>query len=262
MILADAHIHLFEFGFPRSGYDERAADRELGDYEDLRTAFEIDEALVVGYEGASFGTGNNAYIRRIASTRPWISTVAFVDAVPLSPDRLVRLLEAGHVGLALYLETAAAAAAVSAWPRETWAILERDHSIVSLNATPVAHPEVAMLARRHPTVRFVWSHLGLPGAQTTVGVLEHLLSTAALGNCWVKLSGLYAIDADPPHPAAATIATTVVQAFGADRVMWGSDFSPALSVISFADAVAALDLVYTDARAAVGRGVLRRLLNR
>jgi predicted TIM-barrel fold metal-dependent hydrolase len=55
-----------------------------------------------------------------------------------------------------------------------------------------------------------------------------------------KISGLYATS-DPahlyPHESAAPFLEIVFERFGAARCCWGSDFSPALDFVSFAQTV-------------------------
>jgi L-fuconolactonase len=53
----------------------------------------------------------------------------------------------------------------------------------------------------------------------------------------VKLSGLYAISDPPhdfPHAAARPFVDVIFATFGPSRVLWGSDFSPALDHVCFA----------------------------
>ena len=67
--------------------------------------------------------------------------------------------------------------------------------------------------------------------------LAPLLVLAARGNINVKFSGLYAISApdhDFPHSAAKPFVDVVLEAFGPLRLLWGSDFPPALDFVSFA----------------------------
>lgn len=52
----------------------------------------------------------------------------------------------------------------------------------------------------------------------------------------MKLSGFYALAApshDFPHTQAWGYVETLLEAFGVERLLWGSDFSPALSHLSF-----------------------------
>src|SRR5690606_23430538 len=87
-------------------------------------------------------------------------------------------------------------------------------------------------------------HLGLPGRHADPpepaaarATLAALLALAGHTHVTVKLSGLYAISEPPhdfPHAAAAPFVDVVLDAFGPSRLVWGSDFSPALGYVSFA----------------------------
>ena len=58
--------------------------------------------------------------------------------------------------------------------------------------------------------------------------LEPVVDLARADNVFVKLSGLYAIDPKFPHAGAQPEGEMLLEAFGASRVVWGSDSSPAL----------------------------------
>jgi hypothetical protein len=72
-MLADSHIHIFENGYKNSG------ESEISSYEELIKDHSIKCALVVGYEGESWATGNNVYISSLAQTRKWIHPLAFLE---------------------------------------------------------------------------------------------------------------------------------------------------------------------------------------
>jgi predicted TIM-barrel fold metal-dependent hydrolase len=97
--------------------------------------------------------------------------------------------------------------------------------------------------------------------------LAPLLALARLPHVLVKVSGLYAIS-DPaheyPHAAAAPFVDLVLDHFGPSRCLWGSDFSPALDFVSFAQTASNrwLDRLREDERTAVMGGNLLRLLGR
>jgi predicted TIM-barrel fold metal-dependent hydrolase len=244
-------------------------------YERLRAVHGIAAALVVGYEGEGIDLGNNAYVRELAATRPWMATVGYVD-VATSPGEgeASALLAAGHAGIALYAPDAATAEAVAALPAGFWQGLERGAAIISLNAPPEAIAGFRGVVERAPRCRFVFSHLGLPGAYRNAPAREDaeariapLLALAALPNVFVKISGLYAIS-DPmhawPHEAAAPFIDLAVERFGPGRCLWASDFAPALDFVSFAQTVdnPLLDGLSAAEREAVMGGNLLRLLGR
>jgi L-fuconolactonase len=270
MPTADAHVHLFADGF--AGVYGRLLHDETALYEQLRSQFGIDRALVVGYEGERPYAGNNAYVLVLARARPWIAPVAYLKPQPPpSVESLRQLYRQGAVGYSLYLSDAKRARAVVAWPRPVMAELERQRAIISLNATPVATGPLAPLIDALPGCTFLFSHLGLPGrfrhasreeAETR---LRPLLKLAARDNVGVKFSGLYAISEPPhdfPHLAARIALDVTLAAFGPRRLCWGSDFAPALDFVSFgqlADERLLGDLSSAEVAAVMGEN-LQRLL--
>jgi predicted TIM-barrel fold metal-dependent hydrolase len=274
--LADAHLHLFSRGFPgRYGRGVLGRDSEVETYEAFRAAYDIRAGLIVGYEGEGIDPDNNNYIRSLAADRPWMATLANADPRrALTADIVEGWMAQGHVGIALYLPDEAASAGVSAWPATAWRMLEKHGAIVSLNAPPQRIDSVAPLVEAHAGCSFVFSHLGLPGRHPTTPTagqaaerLKPLLRLAAHPNTLVKISGLYAVS-DPahdyPHAAAAPFIDLILDQFGPGRCLWGSDFSPALDFVSFAQTVSIrwLDRLTPAERACVMGGSLLQLLGR
>jgi predicted TIM-barrel fold metal-dependent hydrolase len=272
--LADAHLHFFRRGFPGT-YGESLLRREVEAYERLRAAHGIAAALVVGYEGAGIEPDNNAYVRELAATRPWMATVGYLDLAGRPDERTAAgLVEAGHAGVALYVPDAATAETVAGLPRDFWSALEGANAIISLNAPPEAIAGLAETVAAAPGCRFLFSHVGLPGRHTADPTrdaasarIAPLLALAALPNAFVKISGLYAIS-DPahawPHAAARPFVDLALESFGPARCLWASDFAPALDFVSFAQTIANpwLDRLAEGERAAVMGGNLLRLLGR
>jgi L-fuconolactonase len=90
-------------------------------------------------------------------------------------------------------------------------------------------PVVAAIAERHPRLSIVLDHLGVPSSVPPSQRFEHLdrlLALARFPNVAVKASALPCI-ADDAYPYRSLHAPLrrVVDAFGARRVFWGSDFS-------------------------------------
>jgi L-fuconolactonase len=243
--IADAHLHLFTNGFHgRSGSKPARTNLEVDAYEVLARRHGVVAGLVLGYQGEGIDLANNSYIRSLAATRPWMSTVADVstDATP-ERNRLEQLMESGHRGIALYVEDAATAGAVSSWPAESWRFLEERHAIVSVNASPAGTQGLVDLVERTSGCTFLFSHLGDPGrftqppsADDAAHRIGALLRLARNDNVYVKISGLYAIS-DPanayPHEAAWPFIELVLDKFGPGHCLWGSDFSPCLDEVSF-----------------------------
>ncbi len=249
LVLADAHLHLFRQGFTgRYGRGPYGLGQEVEAYENFRAQHGIARGLIVGFEGNGIEPDNNRYIRDLAATRPWMATLAYVeaDAMP-SPDAIEALLDEGHVGITIYLREPPATETVLRWPKESWERLNTRRAIVSLNAFPPTTAALAPLVEANSRCTFLFSHLGLPGRHSEApepdaarARLRPLLQLAAFPNAFVKISGLYAIS-DPahgyPHTSAAPFLEILFEWFGVARCCWGSDFSPALDFVSFAQAV-------------------------
>lgn len=246
-MIVDAHLHLFRHGYGQfgSGKSPLGELSDLEAYERLRERHGIAAGLVVCYEDHGIDPANNAYVRDLAVERPWIHSVAYLRPSPAPARRhLESLIAAGHCGIALYLPDEAAAAAVLEWPAELWQALSDVDAIVSLNARPEATKCLRPLIERSGNCAFLFSHLGLPGRCQTAPdraaageCLGPLVDLATLANVGVKLSGLYAIDPHPPHPAALPFIDLLLERFDASNLHWGSDFSPALEFVSFEETI-------------------------
>ncbi len=261
-VRVDAHIHLFRDGFDDG---ERVIQAGVDDYEALRGAAGVSTALVVGYEGAARYAGNNAYVRSLASSHPWIRSLAYVPAGSLpSGGELARLRAEGHEGVALYL--AEPGARLDDWGADAREALSG--ALVSVNAGPAELARFGGVLGGWRDTTVLVSHLGLPGPVDDENAararLAPLLALAASPHVVVKVSGLYAIDPVAPYAGAAPVVRVVLDAFGSDRLVWGSDFSPALG-FGAPDEVLALPAwlaaeLSPAERAAVQGGTLVRLL--
>lgn len=223
----DAHIHLFEHGY--SG--ERPPCAELADYLAARERHGIGRALVVGYEGDARFAGNNAYVLGLAGRHEWIVPLTFLDATRTTAETVEHAIDAGAAGFSMYL--GADRSLVDRVPVEVWRAIDGTAGLLSLNAGPGALSAFADVAPGLAETTVLISHLGLPGPAPVPAITpdDPLDRLAAFPNVLVKLSGLYAIDPAFPHSAATAHVESVLRAFGADRLVWGSDFSPGLDVV-------------------------------
>jgi L-fuconolactonase len=266
MRLADAHAHLFRSGYAgRYGRPSSGGD-DVNVYRSLMLEHRIDLSLVVGYEGDARYRGNNAYLANLARDHEWIAPLAYTPAgKPQAPGD-------PFFGVAVYLPSVADAVAFSNWPEHVIGELTRRRSIVSLNANPETLAVAADGIRRLSGCHVLVSHLGMPGrferAPTKSEIASALKPLSSLSNArhvGVKLSGLYALTSPMhafPHLAVQPLIDWIADSFGAERLYWGSDFSPALDYVSFIQTAHAVsDLPWSDAqRAQVMGGNLRRVV--
>jgi predicted TIM-barrel fold metal-dependent hydrolase len=101
-----------------------------------------------------------------------------------------------------------------------------------LIAVPGYADVLAPIAARYPALCIIVDHLGLrqPPPMTAdadpFARLPRLLELARFPNVAVKLSGAPSLSTQPfPHPDLWSPVRRVLDAFGADRVMWGSDYT-------------------------------------
>lgn len=223
----DAHIHLFETGY--SGTREPGA--ELAQYEALRAEFGIDDALVVAYEGQPRFHGNNEYVLGLGEALDWVTPLLHLDPDrPLSIAAAHAALDAGAAGFSLYL--GGDGTLFDAFDDELWRVLGSRSAVLSLNATPEGLSGASDRIRALDTVQVLISHLGLPAhAGGSVDRNESLLALHTSESVAVKFSGLYAIDPVAPHHGARDSALAVLESFGPERMLWGSDFAPGLDVV-------------------------------
>ena len=101
---------------------------------------------------------------------------------------------------------------------------------LSIMAAPRGYfAELAQVARAHPDLRITIDHLGAraykKGAEAFAG-LDRMLELASLPNVAVKASGLpeYS-EAPPPHADIGPRVRRVFEAFGPDRLFFGTDLT-------------------------------------
>lgn len=109
-----------------------------------------------------------------------------------------------------------------------WPVAERLDLPLMVFA-PGQHRELREVARAHPSLRMALDHLNLSGEVADLAVageIGPLLELAEYDQFAVKASCLPTYSTEPyPHPALHPAVRRVLDAFGPDRVFWGSDLS-------------------------------------
>jgi predicted TIM-barrel fold metal-dependent hydrolase len=129
--------------------------------------------------------------------------------------------------------------------------------------------ELPALMARLPDLKLVIDHLGvrqpplLPPGADGLAELPDLLALAGQRNLYVKVTGFHDLSRKPfPFPDLVEPLRRLVAAFGAERLMWGSDWTRAASRLSYRQSVSYLIesdvLSDSDRRRLVG-GTLREV---
>ncbi len=243
---ADAHIHLFETSFRSGSFTARPGVNidEVACYQSLAKSNGVKAALVVGWAGATWASGNNAFLARVVGDHPWVHPVAYVEPEDgLTVAGLKERKDQGFVGLSLYVFGDKKRTALKRISDDAWRWLVDHRWLISCNSRGQDWWGWIPVLDKHPDLRLVMSHLGLPGAVkgplTEAGArrkLSHVVALAKFPGVHVKLSGFYATTALPydyPHQNAWPYVEVLMKDFGVKRLVWGSDFSPSLDHLTF-----------------------------
>jgi predicted TIM-barrel fold metal-dependent hydrolase len=128
---------------------------------------------------------------------------------------------------------------------------------------PIGLPQVTMLAKRFPTVNIILDHLARPIVADGPPYKEAatLFEMAALPNIYLKLAPRIFNDARKDKATPETFFPRLVEAFGADRMAWGSNFptSPGSVAEILATAQDCLSSLSEEERAWVFGGTAKKL---
>lgn len=249
MVRIDAHLHVFaplSPEFPRETDDVLAPDRDEGVEKFLAVMAEhgIDQAVLTQIGGIT--TEHHAYL--IDCLRRYPTRFQGVAVLPLDlPDpvaQMATLADAGIMGFRL-LELGG-----EAWANKplrqhplypAWAYATERDLVIWLYPRLSDLPLVPLFLKEFPKVRIMLNHLGVtrgdssfyydetgrPRIKTAFPppIHELLPEVVAHPNLVVKLSGQYAFSQEPyPYRDLAAWHETLYRSFGADRLVWASDF--------------------------------------
>lgn len=121
---------------------------------------------------------------------------------------------------------------------------------VCIQTGPVGLPQVRMLAERFPQVPIILDHLARPDILEgpPYAATEGLFAMADLPSIYLKLTPRIFNDVKKGEASAETFFPRVVEAFGADRMAWGSNYpnSPGTLAEILATARAGLAALSSD----------------
>jgi len=236
MTIIDAQVHIWPPETPQRPYIKEDASKPhrsqpLG-YQDL-----LSEMAVSGVDGAilvppSWEGYRNDYALEAAQKYP--NRFGVMGKVPLNdsaseakmatwlqqPGMLGFRISFRHAGTHSWLDDGTAD-----W---FWAAAEK-YDIPVMIFAPFAVEKIGEIAERHPGLRVIVDHMGLNvqwrGKDLAPGV-DVLLKFARFRNVAVKASCLPCyVDEPYPFPTLHPQIRRVVEAFGPERVFWGTDLS-------------------------------------
>jgi predicted TIM-barrel fold metal-dependent hydrolase len=218
----DSHAHVFVRGLPLAPQRRHAPDYDAtpADFSALLAAHGVSHALLV--QPSFLGTDNRFLLDAIRARPRRLRGVAVVDPETDDDDALQALADGGICGIRLNL----VGLPIPDFSRPAWQRLFA--RVRALDWHVELHRDSQALARAGQPVldagcKLVVDHFGRPGGADDGGQ-AWLLAAAAGGRTWVKLSAAYRSWPMPWAPPARAAADRLLRAFGAERLLWGSDW--------------------------------------
>jgi L-fuconolactonase len=230
MDIIDAHVHLWTDDLVR--YPERAPRPaymrqrrfEPEEYWALAEPLGVRRAVLIQTE--IYGD-DLSYAIDIAARDDRFRVIGLVDIEsPPSRDELTARIAAGVAGYRLLMRTAAEVAALRGGKAARF--LDNCASlglVIAPLATPVAFADIDAMCAARPKLRVVVDHMGLvqPHSSSCARDLAALCELSKYRNAHVKLSGFWALGNGLPHDDLLQQLDALLAAFGAARLVWGSD---------------------------------------
>ncbi len=223
----DCHAHVIDTAlFPLAdgpGYKPRPHENGPKEtYCGVLDGHRVGHALLVQPSG--YGTDNAAMLDAIASYPGRFKGIAVLD--PLTPERrLEELARRGVVGVRFNLPTYERDGLTRPEAMGFLARLKSLNWYAQVFADDAQWPEIAPILRKsgikvlidHFGVRDLSAGLDQPGFQA-------MLRLGREGNAAVKLSAPFRISRDPGYDDVKPFARAVIEAFGVENCVWGSDW--------------------------------------
>lgn len=229
----DAHVHVWTSDNANYPLETGFSDSEL-----LRPGFTSDEFLAIarplGVERAvlvqmdCYGLDNSYLLDTIQRFPGVFSGVAQVDEhmtelraefqrLMLGGIRGIRIVPPGN-GSRTWLD--------SSGMRDLWQCSARQPMVVCPLIDASQIPAISRMCQLHPETPVVIDHMANIGSDGTFreADLQSLCNLAHTANTYVKVSAFYYLGQKcPPYAEISPVIRRLLDAFGAERLMWGSD---------------------------------------
>ncbi len=232
MRIVDAQIHLWGTGLPSNQSHRQVTHFTPEEVIPLMDEGGVDAAVI---HPPGWDLGSTAMAFKAVEDYP--GRFAIMGALPLDrPDSRERIAawrkQPGMLGLRYgFLHDPARTWLADGTLDWLWAEAEKAGVPVSVLATDLLK-DLARVAERHPGLRLTIDHLGGRGGLTTLkdhAAMTHMPDLVALAkfpNVGVKATGAPGYSAEAyPYPIMQTYLRRIYDAFGPQRMFWGTDIT-------------------------------------
>jgi predicted TIM-barrel fold metal-dependent hydrolase len=190
----------------------------------------VGKAAVV-HSSTTYGFDNSYVVDGCNKHPDRLAAVGSVDVVqPDAPERIHEWVGRGLAGLRLFTGGSTKEFDPSeledprAYP--AWELCGELGIPMCIQTGPIGLPQVTALAKRFPNVNIILDHLGRPDVLDgpPYANAQSMFELAALPNIYMKLTPRIFGDVKKGQASAETFFPRVVEAFGAGRLAWGSNF--------------------------------------
>ena len=245
----DAHVHVFDKlseGFPRKVNRLAPPEREAKAEQLLREmdVADISRTVLIGYGGTNIE--HHRYATQCVQRWPdRFTTTGLVDVDdPDPPARLKELVEATGIEGIRLREVLGNPVAERPEELKAYSLFQCANELgININIYTKASQVICieMLARAFPNVNVSLDHYGISPSTLLVAdrfrrprfdeepippsTFPQIIGLAKYPNVFVKISGEYAFSKVPcPYEDMKPMAEQLYAAYGAERMMWGTDF--------------------------------------
>jgi L-fuconolactonase len=184
----------------------------------------VHSSTTYGFDNSYVLDGCNRYPQRLVA-------VGSVDVLNDNVERTMRgLAQQGLAGLRIFTGGSTKDFDPSELDNpksfRAWELLAELGLPMCVQTGPIGLPQITMLARKFPNVKIILDHLARPDVLDGAPYRNAagLFALADLPNIYLKLTPRIFGDVKKEQASAETFFPRVVEAFGARRMAWGSNF--------------------------------------
>lgn len=250
---------------PVGGHQSEWSTKRPVSFEGLLASMDeagIDRAVVV-QASTVYGNDNSYVVEAVRSHADRFAGVFSIDVLASDAvSQLQRWLDAGLSGLRLFT-TGSTMPGQAGWLDDersfpVWEYAQRHNVSICLQMTAQGIPALVNMLSRFPDIRVLLDHLARPelAGGPPYDAAAPLFSLASHQGVFLKLTNRTIVEASRGASTSAAFFPRVLDAFGAHRIAWGSNFPAAEGALPqlLAQARESLSMLPADAREAIFGG--------